>query len=192
MLAVDDEPKVLRYLKNTLDNAGYEPLLESDPSNVTELVEMEEPQLVLLDLNIPGSSGFDLLKRIREISGVPVIFLTARDSEEDTIRALRMGADDYITKPFSPSELLARMESALRRRVLPDQVEVRPPYEYKGLKIDFARRRAVVEGSDVALTPTEYKLLYELATNAGRVLTHDQILQRVWGPEYTGDHTPST
>jgi PAS domain S-box-containing protein len=187
VLAVDDEFEVLRFLRTTLNRAGFEPILTGDPSQVIDLLESEGPDLVLLDLNLPGSSGFALLERIREISGVPVIFLSASDSEKDTIQALKLGADDYITKPFSPSELLARMESALRRRVTPGQIEVRAPYEYRELKIDFARRRAILDGIDLVLTPTEYKLVYELATNAGRVLTHDQILQRVWGPEYSGE-----
>ncbi len=187
ILAVDDEPQVLRYLQNTLKNAGYQPVATTDPSEVTKLVEMEEPQLVLLDVNLPGVSGFDLLQQIREISGVPVIFLSASDREADTVQALKLGADDYVTKPFSPSELLARIEASLRRRLTSDQLEVRPPFELDGLAIDFAARRVTVAGSDVRLTATEYKLLYELATNAGRVLTHDQILQRVWGPEYSGE-----
>jgi two-component system KDP operon response regulator KdpE len=186
-LAVDNEPQILRHLQNSLTKAGYQTIVTSDPSDVVSLIEMEEPELVLLDLMLSGTTGFDLLKQIREVSGVPVIMLSARERVEDTVRALRMGADDYIGKPFSSSELLARIEAALRRRVRPDQIEVLQPYRMDGLMIDFTRRRVMVDDEEVRLTATEYKLLYELATNAGRVLTHDQILQRVWGPEYSGE-----
>jgi two-component system KDP operon response regulator KdpE len=154
---------------------------------VIRLVEQEGPDLVLLDLMLPGTIGLELLERIREFSGVPAIFLTARDRPEDATRALRMGADDYMTKPFSPSELLARIEATLRRRVLPDQVEVLPPFVLENLAISFTERRVTVSGQVVPLSATEYKLLYELATHAGMVLTHEQILQRVWGPEFSGE-----
>ena len=187
ILAVDDEPQILRYLKRSLDEAGYQPIVTSDPSRVAELVELEEPDLILLDLMLPGTDGFALLRRIREFSGVPVIFLTASDKEEDTVRALKMGADDYITKPFSPSELLARIEAVLRRRLLPDVMEARAPYVLDDLTINFAERNVTVGGRTVSLSATEYRLLYELAIHAGRVLTHDQILQRVWGLEYSGE-----
>ena len=187
VLAVDDEPQVLRYLQRSLDEAGYQPIVTGDPSQVAELTELEEPDVVLLDLRLPGTRGFDVLRRIREFSGVPVIFLTASDREEDAVRALRMGADDYVTKPFSPSELLARIEAALRRRLLPDLIEVRPPFVLGDLTINFAERRVAVGGQAVSLSATEYKILYELATHADRVLTYDQILQRVWGEEYSGE-----
>ncbi len=187
VLAVDDEPQVLRYIQNTLQRAGYKPFITVDPSEVLGLIELEQPQLVLLDLMFPGASGFDLLQRIREISGVPVICVTAKDDEEHTVRALKLGADDYITKPFSPPELLARVEASLRRRAFIDQLEVRPPFELDELVIEFGSRRVSVSGEEIKLTPTEYKLLHELATNAGRALTHDQLLRRVWGPEYSGE-----
>ncbi len=187
ILAVDDEPQILRYLQRSLEEAGYQAIVTSNPSEVIKLVELEEPDLVLLDLMLPGTSGFELLQRIREFSGVPAIFLTARDQNEDAVHALKMGADDYITKPFSPSELLARIEAALRRRVLPDLMEVLPPFTLEDLAINFAERRVSAAGRVVSLSATEYKLLYELATHAGRVLTHQQILQRVWGPDYSGE-----
>ena len=187
VLAIDDEARALRYIQTTLQRAGYRPIVTVDPSEVLGLVELEQPQLVLLDLMFPDASGFDLLQSIREISGVPVICVTARDDEEHTVRALRLGADDYITKPFSPPELLARIEASLRRRVLVDQIEVRPPFELAEMIIDFSSRRVSLSGEEIKLTATEYKLLHELATNAGRVLTHDQLLQRVWGAEYSGE-----
>jgi PAS domain S-box-containing protein len=187
VLAVDDEPQILRYFQHTLSEAGYEPIVTSDPSQVARLVEAEEPDLILLDLIIPGTSGFDLLRQIREFSNVPVIIVTASEREEDTVQALKLGADDYVKKPFSPSELFARMEVALRRRMSPDLLEERPPFVLGDLLIDFVERRVTVAGRPVSLSATEYKILYELATHAGRVLTRDQLLQRVWGWEYEGE-----
>ncbi len=187
VLAVDDELPVLRYLQHSLDEAGYQSVVTSDPTQVLKFVELEQPDLILLDLRLPGISGFDLLSRIREFSAAPVIFLTASDSSEDTVRALKMGADDYVTKPFAPSELLARIEAALRRRSLPGMSESRPPFKVKDLEINFAERRVILQGKEISLSATEYKLLYELATHSGLVLTFDQILQRVWGAEYAGE-----
>ena len=187
VLAVDDELPILRYLQHSLDEAGYQCVVTSDPSQVTKFVELEQPDLILLDLRLPGVSGFDLLKRIREFSAAPVIFLTASDSSEDTVKALKLGADDYVTKPFSPSELLARIEAALRRRALPGMSETRPEFKLKELTLNFAERRVTLDGRDISLSATEYKLLYELATHSGLVLTFDQILQRVWGAEYAGE-----
>jgi PAS domain S-box-containing protein len=187
VLVIDDEAQILRYLERTLNDAGYHVISSGDPTRVIGLVESEEPDLVLMDLMLPGPNGFDLLQQIRGFSGVPVIFLTARDRDEDMVQALRMGADDYITKPFSPTELLARIEVVLRRRVLPDQMEVRPPFLLDDLSINFAERRVIMGGAPIALSATEYKILYELATHAGMVLTHEQILQRVWGPDYGGE-----
>jgi len=187
VLAVDDELPVLRYLQHSLDGAGYQCIVTSDPAQVMKFVELEQPDLILLDLRLPGISGFDLLARIREFSAAPVIFLTASDSSDDTVRALKMGADDYVTKPFAPSELLARIEAALRRRSLPGMGETRPPFKIKDLEINFAERRVILEGKEISLSATEFKLLYELATHSGLVLTFDQILQRVWGAEYAGE-----
>jgi DNA-binding response OmpR family regulator len=186
VLAVDDEPQILRYFKRTLDSAGYEAIVTGDPSQVAGLVEVEEPDLILLDLIIPGTSGFDLLRRIREFSNAPVIIVTASEREEDTVQALKMGADDYVIKPFSQTELFARIEAVLRRRVSPDLLGERAPFALGELSINLAERRVEVEGRPVSLSATEYKLLYELATNAGRLLTHDQLLNLVWGPEYEG------
>lgn len=188
VLVVDDEPQVVRIVRRTLEEAGFAAVGASTPEEAIKATELEEPDLLLLDLRLQGTSGYDVLKRIREFSGVPVIFLTGETQTEEAVRALRAGADDYVTKPFSPTELIARIGAALRRRVLPDQVEVRPPFRLDGLEVDFAERRVSVDGKPVRLSATEYKLLYELATNAGRVLTHDQLLRNVWGPEYSGEH----
>ena len=187
VLAVDDDLAILRYLQHSLDSAGYQSLVTSDPTQVTKLVEMEQPDLILLDLRLPEISGFDLLKRIREFSDTPIIFLTASDRSEDTIRALKMGADDYVTKPFSPTELLARIEATLRRRAALGESEPKAPFKLKDLSLNFVERRVTLGGREVSLSATEYKLLCELATHAGLVMTFDQILQRVWGAEYADE-----
>ncbi len=187
VLAVDPEPQVLRHLQGILRHAGYHPIVTGDPAEVMGLLEQEEPQAVLLDLDLPGVNGFKALEQIRQVSGAPALILTARDSEEDIVRALRLGADDYVIKPFSPYELLARIEACMRRRVLPDQIEVRPSLAINGLVIDYGARHVTVAGREVKLTATEYKLLYELSINSGKALTYDQILRRVWGTGYAGE-----
>ena len=187
ILAIDDDPQLLRYVRNTLTEAGYTWMGTGNPDELVHFLEIKQPDLVLLDLILPRVSGFDVMKRIRQVSTVPVIFLSAHDSEEHVVQALRMGADDYIVKPFSPNELVARIEASLRKRAVFDHAEVRRPYRLGELTIDYMERGVTVSDAPVHLTATEYKLLFELSVNAGRVLTHDQILQRVWGPEYSGD-----
>ncbi|MBI2917369.1 MAG: response regulator [Chloroflexi bacterium] len=187
ILSVDDDPQTLRYIQRTLEEAGYKAIVTADPVQCIKLVEEQQPDLAILDIVLPGTSGFDLLTRIREFSGLPVIFLTGTDQGANTVRALKMGADDYITKPFSPTELLARIEVVLRRRVARHVAEVRPPFTLGDLTINFAERRVLKGGRQLSLSPTEYKLLYQLAVHAGQVLTHDQLLEQVWGPEYKGE-----
>lgn len=187
VLVIDDDPQILRYLRRTLREEGFNVLATMDPAEATTMVEAEEPDIVLLDLTLPGTSGFELLERIREFSGVPVIILTASGNTNDSVRALTLGADDYITKPFSPPELVARVGAVLRRRGGLESAEVRAPYEFDGLVVNFAERRVAVAGREVALSATEYRLVYELATHAGQVLTHDQVLERVWGTAYAGN-----
>ena len=187
VLAVDDEPQLLRFLRSILSDAGYASFGTGDPTEVIQLLESEDPHIVLLDLVMPGLTGFDVLKRIREVSGVPVIFLSAHNRNDEAVRALSMGADDYIVKPFSPPELLARIEAALRRKADSPSSKGREPYRLEDLAIDYEDRSVSVSGRPVELTATEYRLLTELSTSAGRVLTHDQILQRVWGKGYSGD-----
>ena len=187
ILAIDDDPQLLRYVRNTLTDAGYGWVGTGNPDELVHFLEIEQPDLVLLDLVLPGVSGFDLMKRIRQVSTVPVIFLSGHSGEEHVVQALRMGADDYIPKPFSPNELVARIEASLRKRAVFDYTEVREPYRLGNLTIDYMEHGVTVSDTPVHLTATEYKLLFELSVNSGRVLTHDQLLQRVWGPEYSGD-----
>jgi PAS domain S-box-containing protein len=187
ILVVDDDPYALRLIRRHLQEAGFQAIVTTSSAEVIKLVELEEPDVVLLDVVLPGRSGLDLLQQIREFSRVPIIFLTARDREEEKIRALRMGGDDYITKPFSPTELIARIEVALRKRLTAIEPVNRPALVINDLTIDFARRLVTREGQTISLSPTEYRLLYQLATNAGRVLTHEQLLKLVWGEEYSGE-----
>ena len=187
VLAVDDDPHVLRLLRNLLKDHGYTMSGTDDPGEMMHLLEMEQPSLVLLDLMLPGTSGFELMARVREGADVPVIFLSANDQEENVVKALDMGADDYIVKPFSATELIARVEASLRKRGVAGAATQRQPFRLGDLIIDYAGRSVTVSGERVKLSATEYKLLFELSISAGRVITHDQILERVWGAGYSGD-----
>ena len=187
ILAVDDEPQILRHVRNTLSEAGYTPIVTSNPDEVESLIEMEKPHLVLLDMILPGSDGIELMKRIRENTDVPVIFLAGHGGDQIVAQAFEAGADDYMVKPFSPTELAARIEAVLRRQAASDRTKARKPYVLGDLKIDYAERRVTTADHPVQLTATEYKLLFELSINAGLVLTHDQLLRRVWGRDYSAD-----
>ena len=188
ILAIDDDPQVLRYVRNTLLQAGYTPILTSDPDEMDHLIETQKPDLVLLNLVLPGTDGFELMKRIPDISKVPVIVLSGRGTGQDIARAFEIGAADYVVKPFSPTELVARIRAALRKRAMYEQTRVLAPYQVGDLTIDYMERSVSVAGSPAQLTPTEYKLLFELSTNAGSVLTHDQLLERVWSEDGPRDH----
>ena len=187
VLAVDDEPQMLRLVRNTLSDAGYTPIVTGDPDEALRLIEVEKPDLILLDLMLPGADGIELMKPIFQITNAPVIFLSGRDGERDVVRAFEAGADDYIVKPFSPTELAARIEAVLRRRAASDRSRMHEPYALGDLTINYVERRVTVAGCPVQLTATEYKLLFELSANAGQVLTQDQLLRRIWGPDYSGD-----
>ena len=171
-------------MRQTLSDAGFTPILTGDANEVDRLLESEEPDLVLLDLVLPNADGFDLLKRIPSIRDVPVIILSGRGGDQHIARAFEMGATDYIVKPFSPTELLARISAALRRRAAGQQTV---PYMLEDLTINYLDRSVTVANRRLKLTPTEYKLLFELSSNAGRVLTYDQLLERVWGEGLSGD-----
>ena len=165
ILVVDDDPETLRHLRNTLAEAGYAPLVTGDPGAVARLIQTEKPQLVLLDLMLPGTDGIELMQTVPELADLPVIFISGYGRDETIARALEAGADDYVVKPFSPTELTARIRAALRRRSNP------VPFVLGDLAIDYDRRRVSVAGRPVTLTPTEYELLRVLAQGAGRVLS---------------------
>ena len=187
VLAVDDDPQALRYVRDVLTKAGYAPIATGDPADVPRLMDEEKPHLVLLDLVLPGTDGIELMNEVRKTADVPVTFLSIYGQDETVARAFDMGAADYVVKPFSPTELAARIRAALRKRLEPFQGEPSGPYAVEGLGIDYALRRVTLDGEPVELTATEYAVLYELAVHAPRVLTHTVLLQRVWGPERVGE-----
>ena len=187
ILAVDDDPQTLRHVRDALTNAGYVPVVTGDPEEALSLVEANDPHLVLLDLMLPGTDGIELMRGILDMADVPVIFLSAYGQEETIARAFENGADDYVVKPFSPTELVARIKAALRKREAPEWAEPSEPYVLGELTIDYAERRVTLAGRPVQLTAIEYGLLFELSANAGRVMTYDRLLQRVWDLRRSGD-----
>ena len=187
VLAVDDDPQALRYLRDTLAEAGYAVSVAAGPEEALRLVQQERPHLVLLDLVLPGADGLELMQSILALANLPVIFLSGYGRDQVIARAFELGAEDYIVKPFSPTELVARIQAALRRRTAPQRVEPPEPYVLGELAVDFVHRRVTVAGEEAQLTATEYDLLAELAVNAGRVVTHEELLQRVWGPANPGN-----
>ncbi len=184
ILAIDDDPQTLRYVRNTLAKAGYTPIVASDPSELERLFDAEKPHLVLLDLVLPGANGFELIRRIPKIMEVPVIIMSGRGDDQKVAEAFELGASDYVVKPFSPTELLARIKAALRRRSQSLHAE---PYRVADLTVDYITRDVTVSGRAAKLTPTEYKLLAELCTNAGRALSYQQLLECVWEEGSSGD-----
>ena len=186
ILAVDDDPQTLRYVRDILLKAGFVPSMTADPREVSRRIRDEEPHLVLLDLMLPWINGIEVMGKILEATDVPVIFLSAYGQDETIARALEAGASDYVVKPFSPTELVARIEAALRKRA-PGLRRQPEPFVLGDLSIDYDGRSVSLAGRTVSLTATEFNLLRELSVNAGRVLTHDHLLQRVWGHEFIGD-----
>jgi len=184
ILIVDDEERMVRFIRLNLEYDGFQVIEAFNGSQAINKIRSNLPDLVLLDVMLPDFDGFEVLRMIREVSTVPVIMLTAKGEEEDRVRGLEMGADDYITKPFSPRELVSRVRAVLRRTEMTG-VSTHGLIEVDNrLKMDFGRHEVWLEGKLVKLRPTEYRLLYHLVKNAGWVLTHDQILTKVWGYEY--------
>ena len=186
VLAVDDDPRTLRFLRDTLSKSGLELIMTGDPAEAIYLMG-KKPHLVLLDLMLPGTDGLSLMHKLRERSDVPVIFLSAYGQEDVVARALNMGAADYIVKPFSPTELEARVRAALRKHAAGESLE---PYEVGDLTINYAERSVVLAGRQLKLTPTEYRLLSGLSSQAGRVLTYGRLMRDIWGSKHNGDVRP--
>ncbi|MGI5836752.1 MAG: response regulator transcription factor [Chloroflexota bacterium] len=186
ILVVDDAPEVVEAVTLSFNLQWRETDIVGayDGEQALELAEMERPDLVLLDIAMPGIDGYETLRRIREFSDVPVIMLTAKDGVLDKVKGLELGADDYITKPFDHLELLARVKAVLRRLDMPQPVSRAPSFVCGDLSVDFAARQVRLRGNIVPLTPIEYKLLYHLVRNAGRLLPHETLLAKVWGREY--------
>ncbi len=184
ILVVDDEISIIKFLRANLKSMGYEVLAATDGAEALQTFEMELPDLVILDIMMPRMDGFEVCRRLREWSQIPIIMLSARGDETDKVKCLDLGADDYITKPFGTSELTARVKAVLRRTKAAATIPAQPSFTSGDLDINFARRQVTAAGKEVTLTPTEYNLLQELTSNAGKVLTHTHLLNRVWGLEY--------
>jgi len=187
ILVVDDEARMRRFVRLNLELEGYAVSEASDGLEAVSKVREQIPALVLMDVAMPRMDGFEALEYIRQFSDVPVIMLTVRGEEDDRVRGLDLGADDYVTKPFSPRELASRIRAVLRR-VESAAGDSSEPLEIDDhLSIDFARRELIVDGEHVKLRPTEYRLLYHLVENAGWIVPHETLVSKVWGPEYVDD-----
>ena len=185
ILVVDDEERMVRFIRLNLEHDGFQVVPAFRGYQALDALRQEMPDLVLLDVMMPDLDGFEVLKLIRETSSVPVIMLTAKGEEDDRVHGLELGADDYITKPFSPRELVSRVRAVLRRTEAANPAtRSEVLFVDERLKIDFGRREVWVDGELVKLRPTEYRLLYHLVQNAGWVMTYDQLLTKVWGYEY--------
>lgn len=187
ILVVDDEKGLVRIIRLNLEHDGFEVVEANNGAQAMDQLRATLPDLVLLDVMMPDLDGFTVLKMIREIGNTPVIMLTAKGEENDKVRGLELGADDYVTKPFNPRELTSRIRAVLRRGTYSDEEDSGKIVVDERLTIDFGRHEVWVEGELVKLRPTEYRLLYHLVKNAGWVLTHDQILTKVWGYEYQNE-----
>jgi two-component system, OmpR family, KDP operon response regulator KdpE len=181
ILVVDDEPQIRRVMRTTLTSNGYTVLDARSGEEALEIMQKERPELVLLDVNMPGMGGLAACREIRDRSDAAIIVLTVRNTEKDKVMALDAGADDYVVKPFGMEELLARIRAALRRTASAEPV---PAFVSSDLEIDFERRRVIVEGRSIKLTPKEFELLRQLVANQGKPLEHRRLLQAIWGPDY--------
>jgi two-component system KDP operon response regulator KdpE len=187
ILIVDDDPAILRLLSTNLKARGYEIFTATDGEESLEAVQRDFIDLIILDLMMPKIDGVEVCRRVREWSDVPIIILSARGDENDKVKCLELGADDYLTKPFGIAELLARIKTAFRHRGDPTVAPAQATFSCDGLEINFAKRRVTVDGKEVTLTPTEFALLQHLAVNSDKVLTHNMLLQSVWGNEYSSE-----
>jgi len=184
ILVVDDEKRMVRFIRLNLEHDGFQVISAYNGKEALDQVRNALPDLILLDVMMPDIDGFQVLGKIREFSTVPVIMLTAKGEEDDRVRGLELGADDYVTKPFSPRELVSRVRAVLRRVSSLEGSTASIIHVDKQLKLDFSRREIWFNEKLIQLRPTEYRLLYHLVQNAGWVLTHEQILTKVWGYEY--------
>ncbi len=188
ILIVDDEPKLVHLVREVLTAAGFSVMATGSGEGAMEMIALEQPDLVLLDIVLSRQmDGYEVARRVREFSDVPIIMLTAKVHEDDLLRGFDAGADDYLTKPFNSKELLARIRAVLKRTRREGPAEAEVEIGCGELKIDAARRRVTVRGKAVKLTPTEYNLLHHLAVHRNQVLLHEQLLTAIWGPEYRDD-----
>jgi len=188
ILVVDDEPKLVRLVREVLTATGFDVMSTGSGENAVEMAALERPDLIVLDIVLSGAmDGYEVTRHVREFSDVPIIMLTAKAREADLLRGFDSGADDYLTKPFSSKELLARVRAVLKRARREPVAPVESEVVCGELKIDLARRHVTVAGKQVQLTPTEYNLLHELASHRNQVILHEQLLTAVWGTEYRDD-----
>ena len=187
ILIVDDEPRYLRLLEANLKTEGYSVVTAADGLQALDAFSAQPVDLILLDIMMPRLDGFGTCQRIREFSNVPIIMLTAKGEEQDRVKGLDLGADDYLVKPFSATELLARVRAVLRRAQLPTEPGQERFFSHENLKIDFARAEVWRDEQPVSLSATEYRLLLQFAHNIGKILTSEDLLSSVWGPEYKSD-----
>ena len=188
VLVADDEPRYVRAIKVNLEASGYQVVTASDGETAVELAASQAPDLVILDIRMPGLDGYEACRRIRLFSAVPIIMLTALAEAADKVKGLDVGADDYVTKPFSADELMARVRAALRRANLSSREDSHALFESGELLVDYAQKRVYLHDQEIKLTPTEYRLLYELVQAAGRVLVPDYLMENVWGIGYLGEN----
>lgn len=186
VLVVDDDPGLVRLITLNLELEGYRVITANNGKAALQLTKEQQPSLVLLDIMLPNMDGFQVCERIREFTDVPIIMITAKGGAEDVVHGLDIGADDYVIKPFSINELVARVKAVLHRAKFP-QESAQAPFVSGQLCIDFNHHLVTIDGKEVLLPPTEYRILCLLARNAGRVLTHDHLLTEVWGREYRSD-----
>ena len=184
VLVVDDEPRLVDVVRMNLEVEGYRVVAAASGMEALERLKQDLPDLVILDVMMPEMDGYETLRQIRDVSNVPVIMLTVRQDEQDRIRGLEIGADDYLGKPYSPRELQSRIKAVLRRTFTPSPARKTAIVVDGDLTIDFDRHKVWVRGAEVTLRPTEYRLLYHLVNNAGRLMTHETLLSKVWGHEY--------
>src|SRR5947199_3505357 len=190
IVAADDDPQLLRLMMRNLQFEGYEVIPASNGQQALEEIEEQVPDLVLLDVMMPRMDGFTVCYRVLEFSSVPIIIITARGQDQDKVRGLDLGADDYLTKPFSVDELLARVRAVLRRSQFTSREQsqgLRATTATGNLEIDYSQHQVMLNGREIALTPTEYRIIAYLAQNVGRVVTQDLLLEHVWGSEYLGE-----
>ena len=184
ILIVDDELSILKFVRSNLEDRGYKVISATNGEEALHIIERELPDLIILDVMMPQMDGFEVCRRLRQWSQIPIIMLSARGDEKDKVKCLDLGADDYIVKPFGTSELIARISAVLRRTKTADVSPAVSVITSGDLVINFAKRQVTRAGLEMKLTPTEYALLQELALNSGKVLTHTHLLYRIWGPEY--------
>jgi len=187
ILVVDDEPRYVRLMEANLISEGYDVMKGYDGQSAVEMVADNKPDLVLLDVMMPGLDGFGACERIREFSSIPIIMVTAKGEEQDRVRGLDVGADDYIVKPFSATEVLARVRAVLRRAQVTDSTYDQSQFTHGNLRIDLARAEVFKDDDMIFLSATEYRLLLQFVHNQGNILTSEDLLVNVWGPEYRED-----